>query len=227
LAATGLALGVLMELIDLPTGFTRSFAANHSAAQQYTDFPSMFFIFTAAAIIVETVYRFFIIPFLLWVFSNLILKGRAQAPVLRKENPIDYPVMALEGLWWVEDGEFDINQPGNWRWTAMIMQPDHITPEIFQEALDQMRKKKPGPALEKLRFETFNEGLSIQIMHVGPYADEPASIQKMNDFARDNGYALRGRHHEIYLGDPRRADPAKLKTVLRHPVQGAAGSCTL
>jgi hypothetical protein len=140
---------------------------------------------------------------------------------LRKEDPIDYTVMALEGLWWVEVGSFDIRKPDNWRWTVMIMQPDHINADIFQDGLEQLRKKKPNPAIDKLRLETFNEGLSIQIMHIGPYSDEPATIDKMDAFAEEHGYRMRGKHHEIYLGDPLRADPAKLKTVLRHPVEGA------
>lgn len=138
---------------------------------------------------------------------------------LRKENPIDYSVMALEGLWWVEGGEFDITRPDNWSWTAMIMQPDHISEAMYQEGLEQLRKKRPNPALDKMRFETFLEGLCVQIMHIGPYAEEPATLQKMDTYARENGYRLRGKHHEIYLGDPRRSAPEKLKTVLRHPVE--------
>ena len=144
------------------------------------------------------------------------------ASKLRKENPLDYTVMALEGLWWVEGGEFDITRPENWCWTAMIMQPDHITEEMYQEALAQLREKKPNPALDKMRFETFHEGLSMQIMHIGPYSEEPATVAKMYAFARENGYTLRGKHHEIYLGDPRRAKPENLKTVLRHSIQKAA-----
>ncbi len=140
----------------------------------------------------------------------------------REEDPIDYPVMALEGLWWVEEGEFDITKPGNWRWTAMILQPDHITETMFQEALAQLRRKKPSPALEKLRLETFHEGLCMQVMHIGPYAEEPATIARMEAFAQENGYVRRGKHHEIYLGDPRRAAPEKLKTVLRQPIQKAS-----
>jgi len=136
----------------------------------------------------------------------------------RKENPVDYTVMALEGLWWVEGGEFDINKPEGWRWTAMMLQPDHITREMYAEALAQLRKKKPGPALDRLRLEPFHEGLCMQIMHIGPYAEEPRTIAKMRQFASQNGYAVHGKHHEIYLGDPRRADPAKLKTVLRQPI---------
>jgi hypothetical protein len=138
---------------------------------------------------------------------------------LRKENPVDYPVMALEGLWWVEEGEFDINHPGDWKWTLMILQPDLISLKMFQEALSQLRKKKGDqPAFSRIRLEKFEEGLSMQIMHIGPYAEESATIAKMDAFAQENGYLKRGKHHEIYLGDPRRASPEKLKTVLRHPV---------
>ena len=136
----------------------------------------------------------------------------------RAENPIDYTVMALEGLWWVEKGAFDITNPANWCWTAMIMQPEHITDGMFQEALAELHRKKPSPALDKLRLETFHEGPSIQIMHIGPYAEEPATIARMDAFAEEHGYVLHGKHHEIYTGDPRRAAAEKLKTVLRHPV---------
>ncbi|PIU90069.1 MAG: hypothetical protein COS63_04090 [Anaerolineae bacterium CG06_land_8_20_14_3_00_57_67] len=139
---------------------------------------------------------------------------------LRKENPVDYPVMALEGLWWIEDGEFDINKKDNWLYTLMMLQPDFITPEMFEQAREQVRKKRgDNPSLAKMRLETFEEGLSMQIMHIGPYADEPATIARMTAFAAENGYRPRGKHHEIYLGDPRRADPAKLKTVLRRPIE--------
>jgi hypothetical protein len=104
----------------------------------------------------------------------------------------------------------------------MMMQPDHISEAMFQEGLEQLRKKKPNPALDRLRFETFHERLSVQIMHIGPYSEEPATVAKMDAFAKENGYAFRGRHHEIYIGNPRRAAPEKLKTVLRHPVERVA-----
>ncbi|MGB8214757.1 MAG: GyrI-like domain-containing protein [Anaerolineales bacterium] len=143
---------------------------------------------------------------------------------LRKENPVDYPVMALEGLWWVEDGLFDLQKPGNWKYTVMIMQPDLVASELFAEALVQVRKKKGDqPAFARLRLEPFREGLCVQTMHIGPYATEPETAQKMQAFMQANGFqdlvGLGGKHHEIYMGDPRRADPAKLKTVLRHPVK--------
>ena len=137
----------------------------------------------------------------------------------RADNPIDYTVMTLEGLWWVEEGEFDITQPGNWRWTMMILQPDHITSAMFAEGLAQLRKKRgDSPALDKLRLARFHEGLALQIMHIGPYANEPATIARMDAFAQEEGYRMIGKHHEIYMGDPRTAAPEKLKTILRHPV---------
>jgi len=144
---------------------------------------------------------------------------------LRQDHPVDYTVMALEGLWWIDasSGEFDIRQPGNWLWTAMMMQPEHITPRMFRDALAQLRQKKPSLALDQLRFETFREGLCVQIMHIGPYADEPATVDKLRAFAVENGLrdlvGRGGKHHEIYLGDPRKAAPSRLKTVLRHPVE--------
>jgi len=141
----------------------------------------------------------------------------------QENDPIDYPVMALEGLWDVEDGKFDINVKDNWIYTSMILVPDFITQDIFDESLAQLRKKKGDqPSFMRLRLETFEEGLCVQMMHIGPYATEPETLAKMHDFMDENGYTdlvgLGGIHHEIYLSDPRRAAPEKLKTVLRHPV---------
>lgn len=140
----------------------------------------------------------------------------------RRENPIDYTVMALEGLWWVEEGTFSFERKEDWRWTMMVMQPDHITSEMVEEASRQAAEKHPNPALSRVRFERFREGLSMQIMHVGPYADEPRTLERMMTFARERGYTLRGKHHEIYLGDPRRAKPENLRTVLRQPIEPGA-----
>ena len=142
----------------------------------------------------------------------------------RKTNAIDYPVMPLEGLWWVEDGFFDITVKDNWFYTLMILQPDVVTPEIFEEAREQVHRKRGDSApLARVRLGTFEEGLCVQVMHVGPYAAEPGTVERMRAFAQENGYRdyveFGGKHHEIYLGDPRKSDPAKLKTVLRHPIR--------
>jgi hypothetical protein len=137
----------------------------------------------------------------------------------RSVDPVDYPVMALEGLWWVEDGHFDINIKDNWFYTIQIMQPDLVTPEVFAEALVKLRKKKGAvEAFARLRLEPFQEGLSVQMLHIGPYAAEPATVEKMDAYLQAEGLHKTGHHHEIYLGNPLLADPSKLKTILRHPV---------
>ena len=141
----------------------------------------------------------------------------------RKTNAIDYPVMAFEGLWWVEDGFFDITIKDNWFYTLMIMQPEVITKELFEEALEQVRKKKgESEMFSKLKLAHFEEGLCVQTMHIGPYATEPATIERMKEFMKENGLrdnvGPNGKHHEIYLSDPRKAAADKMKTVLRHPV---------
>jgi hypothetical protein len=138
---------------------------------------------------------------------------------LRKNDPVDYPVMVLEGLWWVPGREFSFESKDPWAYTVMILQPPVITLDLFAEALSQMRQKKGDrPGFGRLRLEAFQEGLSVQILHVGPYATEQVTVAKMDAFARENGYQMHGKHHEIYLGNPLRAQPEKLKTILRHPV---------
>jgi hypothetical protein len=143
---------------------------------------------------------------------------------LRKVNPIDYPVMALEGLWWVEDGRFELAVKDNWHYTVMMLQPEHITQTMFDEAREQIRKKRgDSVSLSKGRLEHFEEGLCVQMMHIGPYATEPATVEIMRAFAEEQGYrdcvGRIGKHHEIYMSDPRRVSPERLKTVVRHPVE--------
>jgi hypothetical protein len=144
----------------------------------------------------------------------------------RPVDPVNYPVMALEGLWDARDGVFDINVKDNWVYTLMILVPDLITQELFNEALVQMREKKSDrPGYARLRLEGFEEDLCVQTMHIGPYATEPETLENMQAFMREHGYrdlvGVGGKHHEIYMGDPRKAAPEKLKTVLRHPVEKA------
>ena len=152
---------------------------------------------------------------------------------LRKVDPIDYPVIGLEAIWWVDDGQFDLSRPDNWLWRAMIMQPAHISDAMVDEARATLGKKKPDVATDGLRLETYREGLCVQMLHVGPYANEPATVARMQAFAADlglrerfeqtkpNGEVIVRGHHEIYLSDPRRCAPEKLKTVVRHPVVAA------
>ena len=137
---------------------------------------------------------------------------------------IDYVVMPLEGLWWTPDiAEFSMEDKSAWEWTAMIMQPDHITADHVATATEEVREKKDPPALDRVRFEPYREGLAVQILYFGPYADEAPTIERLHQFATDNGHELRGKHHEIYLGDPRRTAPEKLRTVIRQPVEAQPG----
>ena len=137
----------------------------------------------------------------------------------RADKPIDYPVMPLEALWWVErSGRFNIKDPTNWHWTVMLMQPEIITPDEFAHALTGLAQRKPNPSLRQVRLETFHEGLCVQTMHIGPYPREPETVAAMEAFVKESGYEFQRKHHEIYLSDPRRANPENMKTILRHAV---------
>jgi hypothetical protein len=139
-----------------------------------------------------------------------------------KKGPaaIDYTVMPLEGLWWTPDmADFTVLDKGAWHWTAMIMQPEWINADLVEEARRQVARKGEAPAVELARFKCFHEGRSAQILYFGPYADEGPTIARLHDFIAEQGGRLRGKHHEIYLGDPRRTAPEKLKTIIRQPFE--------
>jgi hypothetical protein len=132
---------------------------------------------------------------------------------------IDYGVMPLEGLWWVDDmSKFTVEKKSDWQWTLMIMQPDFINRKMVETAIAEVKKKKNPTALPKLRFETFTEGKAAQIMHIGPFSEEGPTVAKVHRFIEEQGLKLSGKHHEIYLSDIRRGDPAKWKTVIRQPM---------
>lgn len=139
--------------------------------------------------------------------------------MVKKELEIDYSVMALEGLWWADDPVvFAAGDKSSWQWTLMIMQPEPVTADLVHAARDAAQSKKgASQALEQLRFERFEEGLCAQVLHVGPYDAEAPAIAALHAFIHEQGCVLRGKHHEIYLGDPGRAAPEKLKTILRQP----------
>jgi hypothetical protein len=138
---------------------------------------------------------------------------------IKKEEGIDYPVMALEGLWSAPEGRsFTTGGRDSWLWTSMIFQPSCVTDDWFRRAVNIVRAKRELPSLESARLERFAEGLSAQIMHIGPYSAEAPTIGRLHSFIQEKSYVPRGRHHEIYLGDPRRAAPDRLKTILRQPV---------
>ncbi|WP_297792831.1 GyrI-like domain-containing protein [uncultured Eudoraea sp.] len=138
--------------------------------------------------------------------------------IKKGDQQIDYGVMPLEGLWWVDDmSKFDINKKEYWKWTAMIMQPEVVTNKLVTMATEAVRKKKNPIALSKIRFDSFSEGNVAQTLHIGPFSEEGPTIKRVHDFIIDNGYKLSGKHHEIYLSDIRRAAPEKWKTIIRQP----------
>jgi hypothetical protein len=141
---------------------------------------------------------------------------------VKKELNVNYGVMVLEGLWWTDNmADFSEARKNEWQWTMMILQPDFITPELMSAALAEAERKKALAALPRLRFETYTEGFSAQSLHLGPYATEAPTIQRLHEFIHTNGYVRSGTHHEIYLSDPRRGDPAKTKTIIRQPARHA------
>jgi hypothetical protein len=136
----------------------------------------------------------------------------------------DYVVPPLEGLWWAENMETftTARDKSQWDWTMMIMTPEWIRMDLFAEARNLVRKSTHPAALEKVRLEKYHEGLSVQIMHVGSYDDEgPTLLALHREYIPEHGLLENGKHHEIYLGDPRRVAPEKLKTILRQPVREA------
>ncbi len=142
------------------------------------------------------------------------------------EGYFEYVVPPLEGLWSVPGEQFDgltVTDKSKFRWTSMIRQPEFVTETVFENAKNTLQKKKPDLDLSGTRFVKITEGLCVQIMHKGSYDSEPESIEKMKQFIAETGYAedfSEGRlHHEIYLSDPRKCAPERLRTVIRHPVK--------
>lgn len=151
-----------------------------------------------------------------WVYSvSYALKFASKQQLGR-----DYTVPPLEALWWADDMmAFTAGRKDDWKWTEMIMTPDWITPEMFEQAVKKSEAKLGSPP-PSLRLEAYDEGLSVQIMHIGPYDAEGPVLKRLHEeFLPRNGLVETGHHHEIYLGDPRRTAPEKLKTVLRQPVR--------
>lgn len=139
------------------------------------------------------------------------------------EGYFDYVLPPLEGFWWSEGGALDQTAPkSTWLWTSCLRAPEYATEEVFAWAREECRKKKPEVDLTGLRLETVDEGLCVQALHVGPYETESATLQAMTAFAGEQGLRIETgdvrKHHEIYLGDPRKTAPEKWRTILRLPV---------
>jgi hypothetical protein len=150
--------------------------------------------------------------------------GKSHPP----EGYFEYVVPPLEGLWQLDDGgEFRgggaaIPDKNKFSWTMMIRQPEFVTPAVVEAAKTALAKKKPQLNLSLARFEFYGEGLCAQVMHVGSYDDEPETVALLTRFVAENGYredfTAGRRHHEIYLSDPRKTAPEKLRTIIRHPI---------
>jgi hypothetical protein len=140
--------------------------------------------------------------------------------MVRKGTAIDFAVMPLESLWWADNpADFASEKRDGWKWTALIMQPEYVTEKFFQSAVEKLKSGRNPPALAKARFGPFREGFCAQLLYRGPYSEEGPTITGIHDFIRQQGYKLRGKHHEIYLNDPNRTQPKNLRTILRQPVE--------
>jgi hypothetical protein len=128
-------------------------------------------------------------------------------------------VLPLEGLWWVADRSgFSSSRKDHWDWTAMIRQPEEVDRALLAEAVRTATASRALAAARRLRLERFAEGRAAQVLHLGPYATAGPTIERLHAFIAEQGYAPSGKHHEIYLSDPRRAAPERLKTVVRQPI---------
>lgn len=156
-----------------------------------------------------------------------LLYGLSYTIKMGNKSVLEYVVPPLEGLWSVDDdfrgGGAAITDKDKFIWTMMIRQPDFVTADIFEAAKATLAKKKPSLDTSKAKHEIITEGLCVQVMHIGSYDDEPATVEALDDFALNNGYVIdigdTRRHHEIYISDPRKVVSEKLKTVLRHPIR--------
>lgn len=137
-----------------------------------------------------------------------------------KAEGYDHVVSPLEGLWWMENmNEFTLANKDSWEWTMMIMQPEWVSEEWVEKVRGEVFKKKRLPLVNKIRFENFAEGLSVQFLYTGAYEQEAPTISEMHNFIKNNGFTLRGKHHEIYLNYPNKTALEKLLTILRQPIQ--------
>jgi len=137
-----------------------------------------------------------------------------------KEQDKDFGVPKLEGLWWVEGDTPALEIPrSEWRWKLLIRMPEFITKELMFSVQPVVAKKKKNELVQKIALEKMTEGKCVQIMHIGPYSTEHKTINELMAFIDANGISVNGKHHEIYLSDPRKNKPDKMKTIIRYPVK--------
>ena len=137
-----------------------------------------------------------------------------------KEQGNDFGVPKLEGLWWIEGNKPALEIPrSEWCWKLLIRMPEFVTKEMVESVQPEVAAKKKNDLIREISFEKITEGKCIQIMHIGPYSTEPETINELMAFAAENGLSVNGLHHEIYLSDPRKTEPSKMKTLIRYPVK--------
>ncbi|MFC6015818.1 GyrI-like domain-containing protein [Plantactinospora solaniradicis] len=139
---------------------------------------------------------------------------------LKRAGVLDYSVMPLEGLWWGAGERQDLPalDRSTWHWTMLVMQPPQVDADLVAETVAARTRKKPSGSLERIELRNVVEGPSAQVLHVGPYREEPATRDRLMAFVGESGYQISGKHHEIYLSSPTRTAPEKLRTILRYPV---------
>ncbi len=140
--------------------------------------------------------------------------------MLKAEDRMDFVMPPLETLWWSDDpAAFEENRLDEWKWSAMLMQLEHVTEADIAATLAALEKKgKATPMHEEIRTASLEEGREVQVLYVGPYCGMGLTVKSMHAFAESEGLELVGKHHQIYLSDPRRTAPERLRTVLRQPV---------
>ena len=152
-----------------------------------------------------------------------LLYGLSYTLKFKSKNELgkDFVVPPLEGLWWADDMKtFETREKSKWSWTMMIMIPEWISPDFQSIAIQDFIKKNPKVDLSNLRIDSLREELSVQVLHIGPYDAEGPTLEKLHkEYMPENNLTFNGLHHEIYLGDPRKSAPEKLKTILRQPVK--------
>jgi len=141
---------------------------------------------------------------------------------LKHDYGLEYPVMPLQGRWWARDGrEVIAADRSSWLWTMLILQPPQVTEALVAQASAKVRRGKAAAAVEGVRLDHLAEGRCAQVLHTGPYREESPTIERLRAFIRAQGCVVAGRHHEVYLSDPSRTAPEKLKTIIRYPVAAA------
>ncbi|MBO0879525.1 MAG: GyrI-like domain-containing protein [Mycobacterium sp.] len=156
--------------------------------------------------------------------SALYAVAYAARFALKRDGALDYRVMPLEGLWWVPDmTRFSMEDKAAWHWTMMIMQPGEVSQQVYTDA-KSTAAKKASASLERVRLDELDEGLAVQILHRGPYSAEGPTVAALHMFISEQGMQITGKHHEIYLSDPRRSAAANMRTIIRQPVRRGAES---